>query len=433
MTERVSPHDLEAERAVLGAVLINPALLFEARALRAEEFFRDGHKAIWRALVALTEQSRPIDTLTVSEALGADLLGCGGRAYISGLADGVPRSTNAEFYAGIVKAKALLRAEIAVAERMLAEAHQVGADARELLNDAQRDLVALSQGGDGRGLVSAEQAVADVQALVEKILETKAPVVGLATGYAALDAMTRGLRAGELVILAARPSMGKTSLVGNIAERVAARGETVAFFSLEMSRDDVTLRLLASAARLDFHRFMSGWINQSDYAVLSQAMAAVGQYALHIDDGASPTLLDLSAQCRRLAMQCGLSLMVVDYLQLMPVSKKAENRNIGIGELSRGLKALAKELKVPVIALSQLSRESERRGDKKPMLSDLRDSGALEQDADQVWFIHRPEVYQPTDENRGVAELIVAKARNGPTGTVPLVWRGDRMRFEDAA
>lgn len=432
MADRVSPHSLEAERAVLGSVLVRPDAIFEATFLQPEEFFRAGHRAIWRVLLRMAEQSQSIDVLTVSAALGAELEQVGGMAYLTGLTDGVPRSSNIQFYARTVQGKALLRAEIAVATSLLEEAHETGADGKTLLNDAQRQLVNLSQQDRGRGLVSAETAVNDVQPLVERILETKAPVVGLATGYAALDQLTRGLRPGELVILAARPSMGKTSLVGNIAERVSSRGETVAFFSLEMSRDDVTLRLLASAARLDFHRFMSGWIHQTDYAALSEAMATVGRYPLFIDDGAAPTLLDISGQCRRLAMTHGLSLVVVDYLQLMPMPK-AENRNLAVGELSRGLKHLARELKVPVIALSQLSRELEKRGDKKPMLSDLRDSGALEQDADQVWFIHRPEVYAPIPENVGKAELIVAKARNGPTGVVPLTWLGDRMRFEPAA
>jgi replicative DNA helicase len=433
MSERVLPHSLEAEKAVLGAAMVNPALIFEVTTLRPEHFFRAGHQAIWRVLLAMAEQSHAIDTLTVGAALGSELEQVGGLGYISGLTDGVPRSSNIKHYARIVREHALLRGQIAVANALLAGSYERGAEPRALLNEAQKGLVALSHETGGRGLVSAEEAVTAVMPLVERILETKAPVVGLATGYPDLDRLTRGLRPGELILLAARPSMGKTSFVSNIAERVASRGETVAFFSLEMSRDDVTLRLLASAAKLDFHRFMSGWVNQSDYSSISAAMTQVGRYALHIDDGAAPTLLDLSGQCRRLAMQHGLSLVILDYLQLMPVSK-AENRNIAIAELSRGLKHLARELQVPIIALSQLSRDIEKRGgDKKPQLSDLRDSGALEQDADQVWFIHRPEVYAATPENRGKAELHVAKSRNGPTGIVPLVWRGERMSFEDAA
>jgi replicative DNA helicase len=433
VSERVLPHDLKAERAVLGAVLVNPALIFEVPDLRPEAFFREGHRAIWRVMRGLAEKSEAIDTLTVRVALGSALEEVGGPAYISGLTDGVPRSSNIKFYARVVHESAQLRGQIHAATVLLNRSYEVGADAGAILNDAQRLLVELSQETGGKGLVGAEEAVAGVLPLVERILETKAPVVGLATGYADLDRLTRGLRPGELILLAARPSMGKTSLVGNIAQRVAKRGETVAFFSLEMSRDDVTLRLLASEAGLDFHRLMSGWISQSDYAELNAAITTVGRYALHIDDGAAPSLLGITGQCRRLAMQHGLSLVILDYLQLMPVPK-AENRNVAIAEISRGLKHLARELAVPVIALSQLSRDIEKRGgDKKPQLSDLRDSGALEQDADQVWFIHRPEVYAATSENRGKAELHVAKSRNGPTGIVPLIWRGERMSFEDAA
>lgn len=435
VADRVLPHSLEAERAVLGAVLVNPEMFFEARVLTPGDFHRVGHGCIWDALRRLVAKNAVIDYLTLKHELEAagDLDEAGGPAYLAALIDGVPRSSHIEAYARIVQRKSRRRAIAAVARQMLVDAlEDDDEDEEDALDRAHRQLLGLHETGGRRGLVPASELVAKVQPLIERILERKSPVLGVSTGFIDLDQQTRGMRAGELIILAGRPSMGKSSLAGNIAENVASAGQPIAVYSVEMRDEDVTLRVLAARARLDFHSFMTGHLSTSQLAKLSQAMAEVSQIPLHIDDAAETTLLDIRAEARRLKFQSGLALIIIDYLQLMR-APDAENRNLAIGEISRGLKGIAKELDLPVLALSQLSRAPEHRADKRPMLSDLRESGNLEQDADQVWFVHRPEMYGVTDENRGKAELIIAKARNGPTGTVPLTWLAHQMRFADAA
>jgi replicative DNA helicase len=435
MSERVTIHALEAEKAVLGGVLVDNAQFLEVSWLKPEEFFRPAHQPLWRSIRALAELREPIDQVTLTERLRKDatLEEIGGAAYLAELLDGVPRATNVAHYAKLVQQKAHLRALAAAGRTLTLQAEAEAEPAEELLDGAQRTLLALTTQTGRRGLVRADALVSDVSPKLEEIFNSKRPVLGLATGFASLDAMTRGMAAGNLILIAARPGMGKSALAGNIGHYVASQGLTVAFFSLEMTRDELTIRLLASHARLDLHKLLSGWVNQSEFAGISNAMSAVSSVPLYIDDWPAPTLMDLRASCRRLMLQDSLSLVIVDYLQLMPVSGRAENRNLAIGELSRGLKELAKELQVPVIALSQLSRAVEGRGDKRPMLSDLRDSGNLEQDADMVWFLFREELYAPTPQNAGAAEIIVAKSRNGPTGTVPLHFHKAATRFENVA
>ena len=436
MTTPTLPHDLQAERSILGAVLINEDAFFAISGLQGAHFFREGHRYIWEAMAGLIERNVTPDTLTLRDALvrAQRLEEAGGAAYLAGLVDGVPKTTNVEHYAAIVTRLWRLREVIHVGQRMVSDAYAGEDDPDTVLEDAQRDLLALHDDGGRRGAVAASTAIDELAPVIERILERQGAVLGLSTGYHDLDAMTRGFRPSDLVLLAGRTSMGKTSLAGNIAEHVAARGETVVFFSLEMNRDDVMLRMVASNARVDFHRFMLAKIADRDVRRLSESMATIRQYPLYVNDAPEASLLDLRATCRRVRMRQGLALVIVDYLQMMGGNPKAESRQQAVSQISRGLKTLAKDLQVPVVALSQLSREAVKRGgDHRPVLSDLRESGSLEQDADQVWFVHRPEVYESTDANRGVAEVIVAKSRNGPTGIVNLTWCAGEMRFENFA
>jgi replicative DNA helicase len=435
VSDRITVHALDAEKAVLGGVLVDNALFLEVSWLTPEAFFRPAHVPIWRSIRTLSEAREPIDRVTLTEQLrkAGALDEAGGPSYLLELIDGVPRATNVAHYAGLVQQKAHLRALAAAGRELTSQAEAEAEPPDVLLDEAQRTLLALTTNRGRRGLVKADVLVSEVNPKLEDIFNSKRPVLGTPTGFHDLDSMTRGMGAGNLILIAARPGMGKSSFAANVGANVAAAGLTVAFFSLEMTRDELTIRLLASHARMDLHKILSGWINQTEFSDLSDAMAAVGSVPLYIDDWPSPTLMDLRASCRRLMLQGSLALVVVDYLQLMPVSGRAENRNLAIGELSRGLKELAKELQVPIIALSQLSRAVESRGDKRPMLSDLRDSGNLEQDADMVWFLFREELYQSTPQNEGAAEIIIAKSRNGPTGTVHLHFKKAATRFENLA
>lgn len=433
MTKPIEPHSLDAEKAVLGAVLVRNESALLVPWLKPEHFFRKAHRTLWTAMLALLASGEAVDTLTLRTSLqiAGELEDVGGLAYIAALVEGMPRSANIEAYGRIVIEKAKLRGLAAAARAMALQAEQEDEESSVLLDEAQRTLLALTEGLNERGLMKADALLAELLPKLEDILNTKRPVTGVATGFHAVDGMTRGLQPGELTIVAARPSMGKTSLAGNVAEHVAGQGLGVAFFSLEMTRDQVMLRMLASHSRLDLHRLLTGYINQSEYAALRDSMAHVSSLPFYVDDWSSPTLLELRAASRRMQSRDGLELVIVDYIGLMPTSGKAENRNLALGEVSRGLKTLAKELRAPVMALSQLSRACEQRADKRPMLSDLRESGNLEQDADLVWFLYRDEVYHPQGDNAGQAELIIAKNRNGPTGAVRLHFNKAATRFEN--
>jgi replicative DNA helicase len=429
----VSPHTIEAERAVLGAVLVNPTRLDDVVDVVVEgDFYRDAHQRIFRTMLALSQDQVEIDTLTLSERLKREkaLEEIGGRAYLMGLTDGVPRSSNAKAYAEHVKSASNLRQLERVGTRILALAREHTDDAMDALAQAEKLMFDLSQRRRAPEFHDGETLAQHAYTLVEHLLETKRHITGIASGFDDFDAMTKGLQPGNLVLLAARPSMGKTSFALNLAFNAAERGEHTAFFSLEMSEDEVLTRLIASVSRLDSHRLQSGRINQTDYTRIGDAIQRLAASQIHVLDCPGVSLMDVRGQARRLKARRGLGLVVVDYLQLMQLPR-AENRNVAVSDVSRGLKLLARELNVPMVVLSQLSRDTEKRGgEKKPMLSDLRDSGALEQDADVVVFIHRPEVYDPKPDNAGLAELIIAKQRNGPTGTVKMSWHREQTRFD---
>lgn len=438
--ERPLPHNLEAERSILGAVLLdNHALNAAVERLRSEDFFLPQHRHIFERMVQLGEKQQAIDTITLMEDLARSgtLEAAGGVAYLSSLADGLPRVTNVDHYARIVKEKAILRSLIYSASAIQEQALAAGDDADVILDRAESTIFQLAEDRVKAGLIGVKDLVKESFDRLEKIFSEGRRITGLATGYSGLDNETAGLQPSELIILAARPSMGKTALALNMAENVALRQkEPVAIFSLEMSKESLLLRLLASHARVDAHKFRTGHMNREDWGKVTKSLAELGEAPIWIDDSASSTVLEMGAKARRLKRDRGLSLVIVDYIQLVvpTANRRNSNRQEEVSGISRALKALAKELKVPVVVLSQLTRAPERE-DRKPQLADLRESGAIEQDADVVLFINRPNFYKTdmAEEDRAKAEIIIAKQRNGPTGNLNFVFLSRHTRFEEAA
>ena len=437
--ERTLPHNLEAERSVLGAILVHDdAFNLAAQVIDSRDFYRDAHRRIFEKMILLNERNQAIDFVTLKEELsrGGDLDEVGGPAYVASLADGVPRATNVEYYARIVKEKSTLRNLIYAANKILTNAYEADQEPDLILDEAESAIFAVADDRLKAGFVPMRDLVKESFPKIEQLFEQKRLITGVPTGFVDLDEMTRGLQAGDLVIVAARPSMGKTSLVLNIAQHVATLPEqSVGFFSLEMSKESLFLRLLTSEAQIDSHRLMSGAIGQKDYGRISHALETLSAMKLYIDDTANIGVLEMRAKSRRLQAEHGLSLIVVDYIQLMSGRGRFENRTLELASISRSLKGLAKELGVPIVVLSQLSRAPEARADHRPQLSDLRESGALEQDADLVVLIYRDDVYNkdPNNPEAGTAELILAKQRNGPTGTVKLAFLREQTRFANLA
>jgi replicative DNA helicase len=437
--ERTLPHNLEAERSVLGAILVhNDAFNTAAQVITEKDFFREAHRRIFDKMIALNERGGVIDFVTLKEELAraGELDDVGGPAYIASLADGVPRATNVEYYARIVKEKSTLRNLIFAANKILTNAYEAEQEPDIILDEAESSIFSVADDRIKAGFVPMRDLVRESFPKIEQLFEQKRLVTGTPTGFVDLDEMTRGFQPGDLIIVAARPSMGKTSLVLNISQYVAMQPNmTVGFFSLEMSKESLFIRLLTSEAQIDSHRLMSGAIGQKDYGRISHALESLSAMALFIDDTANIGVLEMRAKARRLQAEHGLNLLVVDYIQLMSGRGRFENRTLELAAISRSLKGLAKELNVPVVVLSQLSRAPEARSDHRPQLSDLRESGALEQDADLVVLIYRDDVYNkdPNSEFAGIAELIVAKQRNGPTGTVKLAFLREQTRFANLA
>ena len=437
--ERMLPHNLEAERSVLGAILVhNDAFNLAVQVIDSTDFYRDAHRRVFEKMIALNERAQAIDFVTLKEELsrGGELDEVGGPAYIASLADGVPRATNVEYYARIVKEKSTLRALITAAGKILTNAYEADQESDLILDEAESAIFAVADDRLKAGFISMRDLVHSTYPKIELAFEQKRLITGVPTGFVDLDEMTRGLQPGDLVIVAARPSMGKTSLVLNMAQYVAAQPEyTVGFFSLEMSKESLFIRLLTSEAQIDSHRLMSGAVGHKDYGRISHALESLSGMKLYIDDTANIGVLEMRAKSRRLQSEHGLHLIIVDYIQLMSGRGRFENRTLELAAISRSLKGLAKELSVPIVVLSQLSRAPEARSDHRPQLSDLRESGALEQDADVVALIYRDDVYNkdPNNPDAGTAEIIVAKQRNGPTGVVKLAFLREQTRFANLA
>ncbi len=424
------PANIEAERSILGAILLdNLAYNQAAEHLKPEDFLLDSHRRIYSRMMDLAESSRAIDHLTLAEELQrhAEFEPIGGYAYLSGLLDGVPDRPSIEHYIKIVRDKAMLRGIISISTAAIARASDQSDLAEDVLNDTEAQIFQLSEKRIGRGFMGVQEIVRESFGSIDALLQRGQRITGLATHFEELDSITCGLQRSDLVIVAARPSMGKTAFAMNIAENAAIEdGKTVAVFSLEMSKEALLQRMLCSVAKVDSHRFRTGSLWQDDARKVQRAMEKLAQAPIYIDDTPGIAVGEMRAKARRLKQSKGaLDLIVVDYLQLMSGGgKRYENRTQEVSAISRGLKALAKELAVPVVALSQLSRAPESRGgDHRPQLSDLRESGSIEQDADIVMFIFREEVYKQDDPDlEGKAELIIGKQRNGPIGRVNLAF-----------
>jgi replicative DNA helicase len=433
--DKVLPHNAEAERTVLGAVLLdNAAFNAAAEVLTRDDFYREAHRRIFDAMAALAERSQPIDLVTLKDELvrGSSLESVGGATYLGGLLDGLPRVTNVEQWSRIIKEKSVLRNLIHAGNRIVQSAYEAEDEASVILDQAEKTIFDIAERRIRQGFVGIREIVKESFRTIDQLSQSREMVTGIPTGFVDIDEMTSGLQRGDLVIVAARPAMGKTSFCLNLAQNASLRaGETVGIFSLEMSKEQLVLRMLCSDARVDAHRLRTGNLQEKDWARLAKAYADLSGSRIFIDDSATLTPLEMRAKCRRLKAEHGLGMLVVDYLQLMSGSGKVENRQQEISSISRSLKGLAKELSVPVVALSQLSRAPEARTDRRPQLADLRESGALEQDADVVMFIYREEEHKPTDENRGIAEIIIGKQRNGPTGSRRLAFIKEFTRFEN--
>ena len=443
---RVPPQSIEAEQSVLGGLLLNNTAWDKISDVMSEtDFYRADHRLIFQHIMLLIENNRPADVLTVAESLerSAKLEESGGQAYLGSLSMNTPSAANIRRYAEIVRERAIMR-QLAQAGTEIADAafNPEGREAKDLIDEAESKVFQIAEVGAKakQGFVKIDPLLTETVERIDMLYsrENKDDVIGLATGYVDLDRMTSGLQAGELIVIAARPSMGKTALAMNIVEHVALNLKKAAgVFSMEMSGSQLTLRMIGSVGRVDQHKLRSGTFEESEWPKLVDAVGKLNDSQIHIDDTAGLNALEVRSRARRLHRSCGgLSLIVVDYLQLMSgtSSGREENRATEVAEISRSLKSLAKELKIPVIALSQLNRSVESRVDKRPMMSDLRESGAIEQDADLILFIYRDEVYNPTNEaSKGKAELIIAKQRNGPTGPVTLTFIGKHTRFENYA
>jgi len=435
MDDRALPHNLDAEKAVLGAILMQNDLIDAvAEIIVGADFYRHAHQILFDRALQLHARREVIDLVTLKNALTEkELSDVDGPAYIASLIDGVPRTSNAAHYARIVREKATRRDVIFAARKAMAAAYDSDDDATAVLDVAQQEIFGIYTHRQQGGFRLLGDVVMDeVLPQLEQWQQHKRAVTGVPSGLIDLDYMTSGFQNTDLVIIAARPSMGKTSLVMNIAQHVSMAAEQhVGVFSLEMSRRQLALRAVLAEAEIDGRRAQAGLLGDRDWARLSNALGVLGSARLHIDDQAALSLHEIRARARRMKVQVGLDLLIVDYIQLIRPTerRKQENRTLELGEISRGLKALAKDLGIPVIALSQLSRAPEARSDHRPMLSDLRESGSLEQDADVVMFIYRDEVYNKGTEDRNVAELILAKQRNGPTGTVRVGFQAAHTRF----
>ena len=442
VAERTLPHNLEAERSVLGAILLHAdAFNLAAEIIDSHDFFRDAHRRIFDKMVRLSEHGNAIDLVTLKEELSrsGELDEVGGPAYIAALVDGVPRSTNVAHYAQIIKEKATLRSLIFSANKIVSTAYEADESADVILDQAEHAIFAIADSKIRDGFVSMRDLARTSFETLERLASDRELITGVPSGFVDLDELTSGFQAGDLVIVAARPSVGKTALTLNIAQNVATGARrrdgvarTVGVFSLEMSKEQLFFRMLTCEARIDAHRLKTGFLGENDWGKLSQALGTLSEASIYIDDSASIGVLEMRAKCRRLKAEHGLDLVIVDYIQLMQGRGRFESRTLEVAAISRALKGLAKELHVPIVILSQLSRAPEARSDHKPMLSDLRESGALEQDADVVILLFRPDQYADCKpEEQGLIELNVAKQRNGPTGIVMLTFLKQFTRFEN--
>ncbi|MBM3248645.1 MAG: replicative DNA helicase [Candidatus Omnitrophica bacterium] len=432
---KVPPQNIEAEIAVLGSMLLEEdAIPLVLELVDGSCFYKDSNRKIFEAIMSLYDAHKVVDLITLTDELKKkDMLDdIGGATYLTSLVDNVPTAANVQYYAKIVKERSILRSLITNATQIVKEGFESKDNVDQLLDRAERLIFEISDHRAESGYAPIKDIIKDSIETIDKLYQRKAHVTGLPTGFVDLDIKTAGLQASDLIVVAGRPSMGKSALAVSIAEHVGVIEKIpVAFFSLEMSKEQLVQRMLCSHARVDAHKVRSGYLSPSDWPRLTAAAGKLSEAPIYIDDTPAISALELRAKARRLKSHHDIKMCVVDYLQLMRGSNSIENRQQEISEISRSIKALARELDVPIIAISQLSRAVETRQDHRPQLSDLRESGAIEQDADLVILLLREEYYTPTEENKGIAEVIIAKQRNGPVGSVRLTFIKEYMRFEN--
>ncbi len=430
---RMPPYDEQAEASVLGAMLLDKSAITTAvEIIHAEDFYYDSHKAIFEGILSLYNKNEPADMITLSDFLkkNGQLEAVGGYTYLGRLTSGAGAVSNTEAYANIIKEKSTLRALIRAGSEIVEDSYRDDDEVGAIIEKAEKSIFDITQDNQRNGLMNMGEVMVTTFDIMQQRSENKGGLTGLTTGFIDLDRKTSGMQKADLVLLAARPSMGKTALMVNISTNAALKANaTVAMFSLEMSRNQLSQRILSSLSHVDLMKIISGDLTTEEWTKVIETMTYMNEMGIYIDDTAGITPLEVKAKCRRLKAEKGLDLVVIDYLQLMEVGGRAESRQQEISAISRQLKGIAKELDVPVIALSQLSRAPEMRADHRPILSDLRESGAIEQDADIVMFLYRDEYYNPDTDKQGLGELIIAKHRNGPTGTVELLFKGEYTKF----
>ncbi|USG65775.1 replicative DNA helicase [Brevibacillus ruminantium] len=431
--DRVPPQNNEAEQSVLGAVFLSKeALITAIEILRPEDFYKTAHQRIFKTMQDLYDKGEPVDLVTVTAELQDHKLldEVGGVPYLTEIASSVPTAANIEYYAKIVEEKSLLRRLILTATKIANDGYSREDEVGEIIADAEKYILEIAQNRNSGGFTSIRDVLLETYERIEFLSQRRGDVTGIPSGYPDLDKMTAGFQRSDLIILAARPSVGKTAFALNVAQNVAARaGETVAIFSLEMAASQLVQRMICAEGNLDASRMRSGWLEEDDWQKLTMAIGTLAKAPIYIDDTPGVTVQDIRAKCRRLQAERGLGMILIDYLQLIHGRGKGDNRQQEVSEISRTLKGIARELNVPVIALSQLSRSVEQRQDKRPMMSDIRESGSIEQDADIVAFLYRDDYYDKESENKNVIEIIIAKQRNGPTGTVELAFLKEFNKF----
>lgn len=435
MLERIPPHNDDAEKSVLGAAMLSKDALFDImEAVKAEDFYSEIHKEIFIAISELCKKNEPVDALTVAEELKKRkaLEMVGGRAYVTSLPSSVPATSNAVQYAKIVAEKAVLRSLINAAGSIIEESYQEKMEASTVLDHAERDIFEIAQKKQSKDYAPLQDVLLSNMEMIDEISKMDGNVTGIPTGFTDLDAKTAGFQRSNLIILAARPAMGKTAFALNIALQASIKGgANVLIFSLEMAKEELGQRLLSMESRIEMQKLKTGQLERKDWEDINLGLDALSKANIFIDDTPGISIMEMKNKCRRLKAEKGLDMVIVDYLQLMNYEGKNESRQQEISTLSRMLKLLAREMDCPVILLSQLSRAPEQRPDHRPVLSDLRESGSIEQDADIVIFLYRDDYYNPETEKPGVCEVIIAKQRSGPTGTVELTWLGKYTRFVD--
>ncbi len=435
--KKTPPHSLEAEKTVLGGILVNNENLNVVLSIISpEDFYKEANQKIINKIIALVDKGLPVDLLSLSEELQrAGILDeVGGASYLSSLMDGVPKSLNVEYYAQIIKEKALLRRLILSSAKIISASYEQKEDADELLNDAQASIVEVAEQRIKPGFVPLSALTGPTLSIIKTLSERKEAVTGIPSGFRDLDNLTSGFHGSEFIVIAARPSMGKTALGLNISQHVGLRTDySVGFFSMEMAKEQIVIRMLCADAQLDIKRARTGFISEREFEKLKMSAESLSRAKIFLDESPSLTVMEMKAKARRLKMEQHLDLVFIDYIQLMRPGSRFENRNQEMSFISRSLKELAKELRIPVVGISQLSRAPEKgRKEPKPLLSDLRESGAIEQDADVVIFIYRPEFYRRDDEQiKGIAEVNIAKQRNGPIGDVKLAFIKEYAMFAD--